>query len=109
MEIRRWPQVAEFYSQAEGFLTSREVEHNLILGVTTNLIRQPQTLQAEPYFATVEDGGRVVAAVMMTPPFNLVLSWLDAPAVLRLIANAHLPARPRDTRRGYSGAAAPYH
>ncbi len=37
------------------------------------MARQPGRVNPPPYLATVEDQGKLVLAVMMTPPFKLVL------------------------------------
>jgi predicted GNAT family acetyltransferase len=76
---------AAFLQRAEPYLLEREAEHNVILGMATNLIRQPDPQRSQPYFAIIEDSGGVVSTAMWTPPHNLALSHtvsLDALPVL---------------------------
>jgi uncharacterized protein len=86
MELRRFDRVEDFLTFAGPFLVEREAEHNLILGVTGNLRDAPETFDPDPYLATVTAGGRVVAATMQTPPFQLVLSEIDDPRALEVLA-----------------------
>ena len=68
MDLRRYGDVVAFLEAAEPFLVVREAEHNLILGVTSNLRAAPDEFTGAPYLATVLANGRVVAAAMQTPP-----------------------------------------
>jgi uncharacterized protein len=78
---------AAFLELAGEFLVEREAEHNLLLGISGGLVHSP-TLHGDdaPYFAVVESAGRIVAAVLRTPPWNLVLSEIDDPDALTLVA-----------------------
>ena len=87
MELQRFADVASFYGRSEPFLLQREAEHNLILGICAVLKYRPDTYgDGPPYFATVEDGGVVLAAAVRTPPHNLVLSHLAGIDALDLFA-----------------------
>ena len=77
MEIRRHATAEAFLAHAGGFLGEREAEHNLILGVGSQLLRAPRPYGEDPFLAVVESGGDVVGAVLRTPPHNLILSELD--------------------------------
>jgi len=77
MELTRHHTPADFLAHAGEFLQGREAEHNLILGLCSRLLVAPLLYGEPAYFATVEDGGRVVGASMRTPPHNLILSELD--------------------------------
>ncbi len=69
------------------FLAEHEAEHNLLFGIAANLIRDPHRLMtAPPYFAAVRRDGEVVAAALMTPPFNVVMSWTDDPDAVAALA-----------------------
>ena len=46
-----------------------------------------EAYSAPPYFATVTDGDRVVAVALQTPPFQLVLSEIEDPAAIPLLAD----------------------
>ena len=87
MELRRFADVDDFLSAGGDFLVAREAEHNLILGICSNLRETPEAYPAPPYFATVTDHDRVVAVAIQTPPFQLVLSEIDDPAALPFLAD----------------------
>jgi predicted GNAT family acetyltransferase len=87
MELRRSADVDDFLAAAGDFLVAREAEHNLILGVCSSLRETPEAYPDPPYFATVTDHDRVVAVAIQTPPFQLVLSEIDDPAVTSLLAD----------------------
>jgi predicted GNAT family acetyltransferase len=87
MEVRRFAEVEGFLAVAGSFLGAREAEHNLILGICSNLVvAGPNAHAAPPYFAVVVDGDRVVAAALQTPPFQLVLSEIDDAAAIPILA-----------------------
>jgi len=90
MELRRFAAVGDFLDAAGAFLVGREAEHNLMFGVSATLRETPEAYSGPPYLAVVvdgdDDGARVVAAAIQTPPFRLILSEVDDPAAVRLIA-----------------------
>jgi predicted GNAT family acetyltransferase len=86
MELRRFDAVGDFLSVAEPFLVEREAEHNLMLGVASSITEVPEAYSGPPYLAVVTDRGRVVAAALRTPPFRLVLSEVDDPRAIGLLA-----------------------
>lgn len=86
MQLTRFTTAAEFRDQAEAFLVTREAEHNVLLGLTTSLTFKPDLYPSQPYFAVIKAGETVVAAAVMTPPHNLVLSYQPPPEALRLLA-----------------------
>ncbi len=86
MELRRFDTIEEFYGRAEPFLLEREAEHNLILGICTLLMRNPERVGQQPYMACVEQDGKLVAAAFMGPPNNLILSHITTTEVIPLIA-----------------------
>ena len=63
-----------FLQRAHSFLEEFEAENNLLLGVSSWLATHPERVEQSPHFFTVEENGKVRAAAMMTPPYNLVLS-----------------------------------
>jgi uncharacterized protein len=82
MKIASHADADGFLAQAGEFLAAREAEHNLILGLSSRLQREP-TLYGEPaYFAVVENAGRVVGVAMRTPPHNHILSEIDEEAAI---------------------------
>jgi predicted GNAT family acetyltransferase len=78
MELTRYSDVTAFYQRAEPYLMEHEAEHCLMLGICGALLCNTQRLEGEPYLATVEHEGAVVAVALRTPPYNIVLS-LPAP------------------------------
>ena len=85
MQLTRYESAGEFLARAGDFLSAREAEHNLILGISSRLQREP-ILYGEPaYLATVEDEGRVIGVTMRTPPHNLILSEIDDEAAIPLV------------------------
>jgi predicted GNAT family acetyltransferase len=86
VDVHRYDKADEFLDHAGEFLAAREAEHNLILGLSARLRREPRMYGEPPYLAIVDDGGRIVAAALRTPPHNLVLSEIDDPAAIEPLA-----------------------
>jgi len=87
MELRRYAGVDDYLTAAGDFLAAREAEHNLILGICSNLRDTPEAFIAPPYLATVSAVDRVVAVALQTPPFQLVLSEVDDLAAIAALAD----------------------
>jgi predicted GNAT family acetyltransferase len=85
--LHRFPGVDAFLAAAQDFLVGREAQHNLILGLSTQVRLTPDLFSEDPpTFATVVDGsGRIVAASIRTPPNNQVLSEVDDLAAVDLL------------------------
>jgi GNAT superfamily N-acetyltransferase len=79
---------AGFLAACGPFLTAREVEQNLMLGLATELAR-PGTVYAPPYYlaAVLDDDGCVRGCALRTPPFKLLLTDLPAGAIPSLVAD----------------------
>lgn len=89
LALRRYDNASAFLADAGAWLAEREAEHNLILGLSGVLAGEADVVAAEaPYFALVAARDGPVAAAMRTPPFNLILSEVDDPAALALLAAA---------------------
>jgi predicted GNAT family acetyltransferase len=86
VDVHRYDKADEFLERAGEFLAAREAEHNLILGLSARLRRDPLVYGEPPYLAVVEEGGEVVAAALRTPPHNLVLSEIDDRKALEPLA-----------------------
>ncbi len=93
LQLIRPADVHGFESAAGAFLAAREAEHNLILGLCSNL-RTRTYGPAPPYFAAVRREDRVVAAALRTPPFQAVLSTIDDPGALPLLVDDLLETYP---------------
>jgi predicted GNAT family acetyltransferase len=83
--------VEGFVRTAGEFLGSREAEHNLLLGLSGRLLANANLYgDDDPYFAVVEDEGRVVTAALRTPPHSLLLAESeDTAGYLALAEDAH--------------------
>lgn len=84
----------EFLASGESFLLEHESHHILVLGLASSLQFRSDLYGSQPYFALVSDGNSVVAAALMTPPLQLVLSLTDHPDALALIARDIVEVRP---------------
>ena len=86
MEVLRSSSIAAFLDLAGEFLVAREAEHNLPLGILSNLEADPTQYGGPPYLATIVHGDKVVGAAIRTPPWRIILSEMDHPgAVHRLV------------------------
>lgn len=71
MELRAHATAADFLQAAMELLMENEVANNLPIGVASSLKDGRRYGDAEPIFATVEEGRACVAAFIMTPPHAL--------------------------------------
>jgi uncharacterized protein len=92
LRLTRARDADEFERLAFDFLGAREAEHNLLFGIVAGA--RAGEYAAPPYFAVVRDGERVVAVALRTPPFNLVLSTIEDPAALPVLADDALALWP---------------
>jgi uncharacterized protein len=83
MRLTRFENTKDFYQRVEPFLLNHEPEHNLILGWSSALVRQPDDYQ-KPYLAVVEDDGVVQATFLMTLPYYAVISFTTCQEALSL-------------------------
>lgn len=76
MQVVRWPDAAAFLARAEPFLLADDARHNIALSAALAVLDAPVGTMppATPFFATVEDGDRVLATATHQPPFSLVIS-----------------------------------
>ncbi|HEX6122831.1 MAG TPA: hypothetical protein VFY89_06715, partial [Ktedonobacterales bacterium] len=108
MHIIRYDDLAAFAALAEPYFTRHEAEHNLQLGILSQLRRAPDRAAEPPYMAIIFGEGEVVAVGLRTPPHNAIVSLLAppdllAPAVAHLADN--LRARYGDDLPGVIGPA----
>lgn len=94
VRLRRFDQAADYLAAAGTYLVAREAEHNLMIGLSHALAQHPERFDTSPYLAAIDHDGVIVAAALMTPPANLVLSHTEEPAAIHLVA--------ADVKRGYS-------
>jgi predicted GNAT family acetyltransferase len=81
VQVTRYADGAQLLERAEALLIANEAENNLMIAICGG------PAQADAYWATVDDGGRPVAAAVWTPPQRLVLSAADPHALEVLLAD----------------------
>ena len=87
MDVRVLGDAGAFLEEADRLLLTDEARHNLILGVAGTVRAVPGRYGAFRAWL-VDDGGRVVAAAMRTPPYNLLLGRPDNDAALEALVAA---------------------
>lgn len=89
MRIKRYDDPGEFFTLVAPFLECREAQHNLHLGFRARLEADRHAFGPHDplLYAVLDDGGEVVAVATQTPPFGLVLSELNDPAAVELVAD----------------------
>ena len=113
MKLTVYPDAAAFLARAQATLEADEVRNNLILGIALRLTRPPGP-RTPPYLATVEDGGDLALAALITPPRNVLIldlsdAWRDAVALVAadLVARGMRPpgvVGPADVSRAFANA-----
>jgi predicted GNAT family acetyltransferase len=84
-QVNRFEDAHLFLTHVQDFLMQREAEHNLILGLLSRVVDQPDYYE-DYYFGCVEDDDKVIAVAMRTAPHQLHLSYSNHPEGLKLIA-----------------------
>lgn len=87
MRARTLEDASTFLSATRDLLLADEARHNLLLGIAGTLRDHPG-VYSEHRLWVVEDGSRVVAAALQTPPFNLVVAQPLAASALDELADA---------------------
>ncbi len=77
MKLRAFTTAAEFLDAVGPTLYAAEAENSLLLGIALRLLGGHQYGDEAPFLACVEDGGRLPAVAVRTPPYNLVLAAED--------------------------------
>lgn len=101
MKLTRYDSAMDFLKRARAPLEVEEAANSLIVGIASRVAEHPEQVRFPAYFATVEseaslvhrtaasadEGERVVAAAVRTPPFRAIVhsSLGGDPAPLRLI------------------------
>ncbi len=67
----------DFARTATEFLSAREAENNLLLGITSELVSGAAFGGMPPYLGVARRDGRIVAAAIRTPPFGVTISATD--------------------------------
>lgn len=85
MELREPGRPDVFLAEASSLLLRDEARHNLIFGICATLVETPDAYAAF-HLWTVADAGHLVAAAVMTPPFNIVVAEPHSSGALRFLA-----------------------
>src|SRR5215212_7180700 len=80
MEVKEYPNAAEFLRKSEAFLLANEAENNLLLGQAARMGRGDFSSSPSIFYG-VEDEGKLFIAGMHTTPHRLVLTRGPGPAV----------------------------
>ena len=87
IEVQRFSEAQAFLDEVGPFLAEREAEHNLLFGIAATLIIDPERYRDRPYLAAIKDEGEVVAAALMTPPYNVVVSLVEHPDAIAALGH----------------------
>ena len=74
LRIATYDNAGGFLNQAQVALEQDEEENHLILGICRRMRDHSDQITTKPFLATIQADGEDVLAVMMTPPFPLVLA-----------------------------------
>ena len=85
MKLERFDDPHRFYEQAAPFLLAREAEHNLILGLSAELMGGSSRYPEPAYMAVVRHGQAIVAVSLRTPPHPVIVSHVTDPSALLLL------------------------
>jgi predicted GNAT family acetyltransferase len=87
IQIKFFSDAGPFLKRVQSFLLRREAEHCLILGLLDGLRAGEQFGTAPPLMASVEERDEVTAVALMTPPHNLIVSWVADDSTIGAIAD----------------------
>jgi predicted GNAT family acetyltransferase len=85
--VTRSDDAAAFLADAEELLLADEARHNLILGIAGTIRDAPDVYPLRSFWLA-RHAGRVVAAALRTPPYNLILARPAQPAALAALASS---------------------
>src|SRR5262245_29913173 len=81
MQVRRYSDPFSFLNRAESFLMRGEAENNMMLGIRGLPGSRPIRFGEDCYLATVEDGDEIMACALRTPPFGVIITRAERPAL----------------------------
>jgi RimJ/RimL family protein N-acetyltransferase len=85
VKVRRFSNARAFLDRAEAWLICGEAEHNLLLGIAHQMLRENHPYEDPIYLATVEEAGEVVGCAWRTPPLKLGLTRLPMASLPLLV------------------------
>jgi RimJ/RimL family protein N-acetyltransferase len=86
MQVERLSDAQSFLAKAGDWLGKREAEHCLLLGLSYELASGRKFGDEEPFFGIIEKQGRILGTVLRTPPHNVLLSDVEEPEAIDLVA-----------------------
>ena len=87
MDVVRHRDARHFRDRLNSWLSDREARNNLILGITGNIASHPDIFD-EHRLWTVESGGAMQAAALITPPRKLVTADAESADAIAALARA---------------------
>ena len=100
MQVVRHPDARAFLERAERWLEASDMENALVLTSARNARIDESRYPKPVYWATVEDGGRIVGCAVRTPPYRLGVTALNDTAIAAVIVHV---AQVYATLSGVSG------
>jgi predicted GNAT family acetyltransferase len=73
MQFTKHTNAGAFLASAQDALERNEAANNLMLGLASRVLKYPERIRLQPYFATVRAGPKLAAAALMTPPFGVIV------------------------------------
>ncbi|MEM5773803.1 MAG: hypothetical protein AAGU05_02285, partial [Anaerolineaceae bacterium] len=73
MHIKYFSTIDEFLTVVQPVLHNNEAANNMMLGVAQSVARDPQAYGTGYYCAAVYENDTLSAALLMTPPYHLLL------------------------------------
>jgi len=86
VEVVRLVDAAAFLAEAEPLLLADEARHNLILGLAGTIRDSPDHYPSRSLWLVRDEGGKVAAAALRTPPYNLILAAPRSEEALAVLA-----------------------
>ena len=101
LELHRHTDARAFLLRAEPWLSTREIEHGVVLQSARQARANDTGYERPIYWATLEDAGRLVGCAYRTPPFKVGVTVLPDAAIAPLVAD--LAATYSGSIGGFSG------
>lgn len=87
MKLILFEDTVAFRDRTQAYLLRYPAEHNLLLGIQSALVRDPEAFPTSPDLVLVESAGAIQAVGIRTPPHNVVLSKVQDLGALDRIAD----------------------
>jgi predicted GNAT family acetyltransferase len=86
VEVVRLVDATAFLAEAEPLLLADEARHNLILGLAGTIRDSPDHYPSRSLWLVRDEGGKIAAAALRTPPYNLILAAPRSEEALAVLA-----------------------